>query len=139
MPASADFLPATDDPVSGDNPELAARTASIDPLADLRARFVARSCDRLGELAAIVAEPAVDATALERLVRLAHQLAGSAGTFGCCELGRAAARLEEMALSHLLPGKAVDSGVTARLARRLSVVESELEALQPGPATATAG
>jgi len=102
----------------------------VDPLADLRRRFLARSRQRLDELTAIVAAPTLGPPALERLVRLAHQLAGSAGTFGCAELGRAAARLEDAAVEQAATagGRPLPPRLAGILAARLAVVEAALEA-----------
>lgn len=82
--------------------------ATADPLADLRARFVTRSRDRVTRLRALIdaaarggAEPpsidhaATGSTPAEAIIGLAHQLAGAAGTFGYQALSKAAAALED--------------------------------------------
>lgn len=69
----------------------------IDPLAELRARFVARTIKRVAALRTAIERVAVDADAPAQIVDLAHQLAGSAGTFGYTALSHAAATLEVIA------------------------------------------
>ncbi len=66
--------------------------SAVDPLADLRRRFVDRSRQRIKALGDALA---VDAPDIEAIAPLAHQLAGSAGTFGYAALSRAAATLED--------------------------------------------
>ena len=66
--------------------------AAVDPLADLRRRFVDRSRLRIAALDAALAD---DEPSVETIAPLAHQLAGSAGTFGYAALSRAAATLED--------------------------------------------
>jgi HPt (histidine-containing phosphotransfer) domain-containing protein len=78
-----------------------------DPLADLRARFIARSRERVQSLRILIdAAPAQHArhdagteetSTAAAIARLAHQLAGAAGTFGYVALGQAAATLEDRA------------------------------------------
>ncbi|RWD60538.1 MAG: histidine phosphotransferase [Mesorhizobium sp.] len=64
-----------------------------DPFAPLRQRFLARCADQLGELQAVrEALPGSDDT----LVRLAHSLAGAAGTFGFAEISVRASELETL-------------------------------------------
>ncbi|TIV66289.1 MAG: histidine phosphotransferase [Mesorhizobium sp.] len=73
--------PATEHPIS------------TDPFAPLRQRFLARCADQLGELKAVrEALPGSDDT----LVRLAHSLAGAAGTFGFAEISARASELETL-------------------------------------------
>ena len=66
--------------------------SALDPLADLRRRFVDRSRLRLAALNDALAS---DAPGVEAIASLAHQLAGSAGTFGYSALSRTAAALED--------------------------------------------
>ncbi|MET0181158.1 MAG: Hpt domain-containing protein [Novosphingobium sp.] len=70
-----------------------------DRMAALRERFGARCAERGEQLAAALADGDREA-----VVRIAHDLAGSAGMFGCPELSRAAQRLEEAARAVDLPG-----------------------------------
>jgi len=69
----------------------------LDPLADLRARFAARTIERVAALRTAIERVGVDPDAPARIVDLAHQLAGSAGTFGHPALSEAAATLEAIA------------------------------------------
>lgn len=70
-----------------------------DPLAELRARFAARTQERLANIHELVAEWQAGTAngKLDELRRAAHQLAGSAGTFGFVALAQAAASLEAVA------------------------------------------
>jgi chemotaxis protein histidine kinase CheA len=79
-------------------------TLKTDPLADLRARWIARSRERVVNLRTIVdalvamdGSTTADSAALDAIARIAHQLAGSAGTFGYAGLSEAAATLEDHA------------------------------------------
>lgn len=66
----------------------------VDPLADLRVRFLDRSRQRVAMLGeALASEP----PRIDTIAQLAHQIAGSAGTFGYPALSRAAATLEATA------------------------------------------
>jgi HPt (histidine-containing phosphotransfer) domain-containing protein len=65
-----------------------------DRMAALRERFGARCGERAAQLAAALADGDRDA-----VVRIAHDLAGTAGIFGYPELSCAAQRLEEAARS----------------------------------------
>ncbi len=68
-------------------------------LAELRRRFRERARTRVGELRPLVAALARggdDDGVRRRARRLAHELAGGAGSFGHPELGRAAAALEAL-------------------------------------------
>ncbi|WP_246676382.1 Hpt domain-containing protein [Mesorhizobium sp. B1-1-5] len=68
---------------------------STDPIAPLRQRFLTRCADQLAELKAI----ALQATPLpgnDPLIRLAHSLAGAAGTFGFAEISARASVLETL-------------------------------------------
>ena len=69
----------------------------IDPLADLRARFTTRTMERVAALRVAIERVAVDSDASAQIVDLAHQIAGSAGTFGHAALSQAAATLEAIA------------------------------------------
>jgi len=65
-------------------------------LGELRRRFVERSAGRIAELEELLARlsDGPDAGAARAARRIAHELAGGAGSFGHPELGRAAAALE---------------------------------------------
>jgi HPt (histidine-containing phosphotransfer) domain-containing protein len=93
----------------------------LDPLADLRARFAARTIERVGALRTAIERVAVDHDALARIVELAHQLAGSAGTFGHTDLSRAAATLEAIARQRCSSSALTDRDT---LERALSEIES---------------
>jgi HPt (histidine-containing phosphotransfer) domain-containing protein len=81
---------------------------ACDPLADLRRCFVERTRSRVELLRQALA---ATAPTVESIAPLAHQLAGSAGTFGYARLGRAAAALEDAALAaHAMHG-VVESGL----------------------------
>lgn len=69
----------------------------LDPLADLRARFAARTMERIAALRRTIEQLPSDPGAPAKIVDLAHQLAGSAGTFGYPALSQAAATLEAIA------------------------------------------
>jgi HPt (histidine-containing phosphotransfer) domain-containing protein len=76
-----------------------------DPLAELRGRFFERSRQRVATLRAALA---ADRPSVATIAPLAHQLAGSAGTFGYAALGRAAATLEDVARAAGSPGAPLD-------------------------------
>jgi HPt (histidine-containing phosphotransfer) domain-containing protein len=80
--------------------------SQTDPLADLRARFIGRSRERVRSLRSLIDagpgharhHPETEGvSAAAAVARLAHQLAGAAGTFGYAALGAAAAALEDRA------------------------------------------
>jgi|GEM_PF-2562165 len=82
-----------------------------DPLLDLRTRFVERCRERVANLRRLIDTGAAagvppspspgtntaDPTPAGAIVRLAHQLAGAAGTFGYPAMSEAAAALEDHA------------------------------------------
>jgi HPt (histidine-containing phosphotransfer) domain-containing protein len=102
-----------------------------DPLAELRSRFVARTKDRVAALRAAVDREPNDEEAASMIASLAHQIAGTAGTFGYPALGRAAAALEDAADSR------DGSSAAARcelLHARFSAVEASVAALDEASA-----
>jgi len=111
---------------------------SPDPLADLRARFIERSRERVASLRQLI-DTAVedrvggfpsadtheaDATPAEAITRLAHQLAGAAGTFGYPAMSRAAAALEDRVRAAGETARPLDPGslepLVAALERRVT-------------------
>ncbi len=86
----------------------------LDPLAELRERFAARTQDRL----ACIHELATAWRAgrgsgqLDELRREAHQLAGSAGTFGFLALAETAAALEAAAEQGNPPSAKIETLLT---------------------------
>ncbi|WP_224544801.1 Hpt domain-containing protein [Mesorhizobium sp. CA16] len=66
-----------------------------DPFAPLRQRFLTRCADQLAELKAI-AHQATPLPGNDPLIRLAHSLAGAAGTFGFAEISARASTLETL-------------------------------------------
>lgn len=64
-------------------------------LADLRAEYLAALPARVQELRAALAQCATSTAAREDLQRFAHRIAGTAGTVGLLEVGRAGRALEE--------------------------------------------
>lgn len=63
-------------------------------LAAVQAKFAGKLCDRIDELAAVLADAERDATALPKAIELAHRLAGTAGSFGYGAAGEEAGALE---------------------------------------------
>ena len=115
-----------------------AKLHEIDPLADLRARFIDRSRERVATLRALIdagaeSRPAAadaphDCPPAEAIARLAHQLAGAAGTFGYAALSEAAAALEDHARAALHRIATVDPSPLAPL---VATVEARLAELAP--------
>ena len=113
-----------------------AKLPEIDPLADLRARFIARSQERVASLRALLdagAEPGPsvgcasgDCPLAEAIARLAHQLAGAAGTFGHAALSEAAAALEDHARAALRPIATIDPMTLAPLLETVEARVAEL-------------
>lgn len=98
----------------------------LDPLADLRARFAARTIERVGALRTAIECVTIDPDALARIVNLAHQLAGSAGTFGHAPLSQKAATLEAIARQRCNSSAPPDRDV---LEQALSEIESRTATL----------
>jgi len=90
-----------------------------DPLEPLRNRFRSRIADDRVELARLTASDPAGAD----MRRLAHNLAGSAGTFGYPALGAAAAEIDDQ----MADGSPPDAASLDRLRQRLDEVE------QPAP------
>lgn len=106
--------------------------SALDPLADLRHRFVERSRMRIAALADALAGDEPD---LVSMASLAHQLAGSAGTFGYAALGRAAAALEDAFRAAGGPDTRINLGRLRALVPALETAFAEIEAaLTQGPA-----
>jgi HPt (histidine-containing phosphotransfer) domain-containing protein len=84
-------------------------TTAADPLAALRARFVARCRNDLEVLTELAGDPT---RIQDETVRLTlHSLAGSAGTFGFAEISRLAGLLDEA----VREGSPLDPSVLAEL------------------------
>lgn len=94
-----------------------------DPLADLRRRFVERARLRLAELDAALAGPAT----ARAVAAVAHQLAGSAGTFGYGALSRAAAALEDAVRDGWPPDTLIEP---SRLGDRVAALRAAAAALE---------
>lgn len=111
-----------------------------DPLVELRARFIARSRERVTSLRALLdaaTEERIDASArsddnepdatpAEAIVRLAHQLAGAAGTFGYAAMSEAAAALEDRVRATGQTARALDVGSLEPLVAALESRITEL-------------
>ncbi|WP_281405629.1 MULTISPECIES: Hpt domain-containing protein [unclassified Mesorhizobium] len=96
---------------------------STDPFAPLRQRFLARCADQLAELKAIAGESA-PLPGNDSLVRLAHSLAGAAGTFGFAEISARASVLETLLIEQA-DGASVRAALDALIAeieRTLGVI-----------------
>ncbi|MBZ9763992.1 Hpt domain-containing protein [Mesorhizobium sp. CA8] len=91
-----------------------------DPFAPLRERFLARCADQLAELKAAHQAPPLPGN--EPLIRVAHSLAGAAGTFGFAEISKQASILEM-----LLVERADGGSVHAALAAVIAEIERTLE------------
>ncbi|RRH92093.1 histidine phosphotransferase [Mesorhizobium tamadayense] len=94
------------------------RPIPIDPFASLRLRFLARCADQLAELKVIAHQdgplPGFDDT----LIRIAHSLAGAAGTFGFAEISARASALEALLVEQA-------DGATVRAALDALIAEIE--------------
>ena len=82
------------------------RTISNDPFAPLRQRFLARCADQLAELMAASQGGDLHGGSLDSVVRIAHSLAGAAGTFGFAELSVRASALETLLIEQSDEGAA---------------------------------
>jgi HPt (histidine-containing phosphotransfer) domain-containing protein len=85
-----------------------------DPFAPLRQRFLIRCAGQLAELKAIASQggPLPDS---DPLIKIAHSLAGAAGTFGFAEISARASALETL-LVEQADGGAVRAGLDALIA-----------------------
>jgi len=79
---------------------------SNDPFAPLRQRFLARCADQLAELKAIARQGGSSSGSDDPLVKLAHSLAGAAGTFGFPEISARASALETLLVEQADDGAA---------------------------------
>lgn len=93
-------------------PSLGVPPISTDPFAPLRQRFLARCADQLVELRAAREAPL---PGNDSLIRLAHSLAGAAGTFGFPEISARASALETL-LVEQADGGAVGAALDALIA-----------------------
>ncbi|RWB73377.1 MAG: histidine phosphotransferase [Mesorhizobium sp.] len=90
---------------------------AIDPFAPLRQRFLSRCADQLAELKAIAHQP-TPLVGSDPLIRIAHSLAGAAGTFGFAEISARASALETLLVEQA-------DGGTVRAALEALIVEIE--------------
>ncbi|WP_281407682.1 Hpt domain-containing protein [Mesorhizobium sp. B2-4-6] len=86
----------------------------------MRQRFLIRCADQLAELKAIALQ-AAPLPGNDPLIRLAHSLAGAAGTFGFAEISTWASALET-----LLIEQAEDGAVRAALDALIAEIERTL-------------
>lgn len=86
---------------------------SGDPLAALRTEFLCRAVEDRAALIDALATSDVD-----RMERIAHGLAGSAGLFGFSEVGAAAMAMDDGFAS----GRGLDSGAMDRLISALAAL-----------------
>jgi len=88
----------------------------------LRQRFLARCADQLAQLKAIASEGGpLPRGAGDPLVRIAHSLAGAAGTFGLPDIGARASALET-----LLVEQSDEGAARAALAALIAEIERAL-------------
>ena len=73
-------------------------------LAGVRARFATRLVERIDALKAAVDRAKQPDGSPKEAMDLAHRLAGTAGSFGYCDAGDAAAALETLLYEGTLPG-----------------------------------
>lgn len=99
-------------------------------MAELRARFAARTQERLAAIHELVAGWRAGSANeyLDDLRRHAHQLAGSAGTFGFVALAEAAASLEAVAEQDDPPFATIEP-----LLAELTTHASRLVSAEPAP------
>ncbi|WP_181179896.1 Hpt domain-containing protein [Mesorhizobium sp. B2-7-1] len=92
-----------------------------DPFAPLRQRFLARCTDQLAELKAIALQ-AAPLPGNDLLIRLAHSLAGAAGTFGFAEISARASALETLLIEQAdgASVRAALDGLIAEIERTLA-------------------
>jgi len=93
---------------------------SNDPFAPLRQRFLARCADQLTELKAVREGGPMPGN--DALIRIAHSLAGAAGTFGFAEISARASALET-----LLIEQADDKAARAALDVLIAEIERTLK------------
>ncbi|RWA60337.1 MAG: histidine phosphotransferase [Mesorhizobium sp.] len=103
IPTHAAFCLNTPSPSHGAHP------ITTDPFAPLRQRFLARCADQLTELKVARETPL---PGNDPLIRLAHSLAGAAGTFGFPEISAKASALETL-LTEQADGGAVGAALDA--------------------------
>lgn len=101
--------------------------AQKDPLAELSVRFITRTQERLAAINELVAgwRAGKAKGQLEELRRAAHQLAGTAGTFGFVALAQAAASLEAVAEQDDPPFCTIEPLLTALTAHADRLVAAE--------------
>ncbi|MER9070084.1 Hpt domain-containing protein [Mesorhizobium sp. M0902] len=96
---------------------------SNDPFAPWRQRFLARCDDQLAELKTIAREGGpLPGGPADSLVRIAHSLAGAAGTFGFAEISARASALET-----LLIEKGNEAAAEAALDALVAEIERTLQ------------
>ena len=89
---------------------------SNDPFAPLRQRFLTRCADQLAELKAIArGRDSQPLRSNDPLIRIAHSLAGAAGTFGFADIGTRASTLETLLVEQTDEG-AVSTALDALVA-----------------------
>ena len=92
---------------------------SNDPFAPLRQRFLTRCADQLAALKAIAERQAsLPDDSNDQLIRIAHSLAGAAGTFGFAAISTRASALETLLVEQA-------DGGTVRVALDALIVEIE--------------
>ncbi|MCA0010865.1 Hpt domain-containing protein [Mesorhizobium sp. B292B1B] len=94
---------------------------SNDPFAALRQRFLARCADQLAALKATRERSAAPGTSGDALARIAHSLAGAAGTFGFAEISARASALEALLIEkeHEAAAEAALDALIAEIERTL--------------------
>lgn len=104
--------------------------SAMDPLADLRGRFIERSRQRVAMLRAALSG---ERPSVETIAPLAHQIAGSAGTFGYAALGRAAATLEDVARAAGATGEPLDAALIRPHLMALESLLARADLTRPDP------
>jgi HPt (histidine-containing phosphotransfer) domain-containing protein len=103
-----------------------AQRAQLEALRDMYRAELPQKVEAIAAAAGPLQTAAGDGADLEPFYHLIHKLAGSAAIYGCAEVERAAAALEEWALASLAAG--VSEAHRQELPRLLAALESALTA-----------
>lgn len=105
-------------------------------LAELQVEYLAGVPDKLAALRAALTTASAEAVGVVELGRLAHRIAGTAGSYGLHRAGELGAQLEELCKQSSARAERLDEGAATRAAALISAMHrafvSDAAAEQPG-------
>lgn len=104
-------------------------------LAELQVEYLAGVPDKLAALRSALARASSEAVGVVELGRLAHRIAGTAGSYGMSRAGEIGAQLEELCKGSSARGEELDAGAVARAVALIAAMDRAFSSDASPPAS----